>query len=56
MGVTITCLVVHILCTILWAIDAIIADKKSFKIMYTICSILWGLCVVLDIIKLVGMA
>lgn len=52
MGVTITCLVLHILCTILWAINAIISNNKTQKIIYAVCSILWGICVVLDIAKL----
>lgn len=42
MGVTITCLVLHILCTILWAINAIISNNKNQKIVYAVCSILWG--------------
>lgn len=36
----------------LWAINAIISNNKNQKIVYAVCSILWGICVVLDIAKL----
>lgn len=52
MGVIITCLVLHVLCTIVWATNAIISNKKTQKILYAVCSILWGICVVFDIANL----
>ena len=55
MGITITLLILHILCVILYAIVAILSTEKSLKIVYVICSILWGLSTIIDIAKLVIM-
>ena len=55
MGITITLLILHILCVILYAIVAILSTEKSLKIVYAICSILWGLSTIIDIVKLVIM-
>lgn len=46
-------LIMHILCAILWAVAAHLTPDKVGKILYTICSICWSICVVLDIIQLV---
>ena len=45
-------LVLHITCLVLYIINAIIEEKKSIKILWLIASLSWGICVVLDIIKI----
>ena len=56
MGMLVANLVIHILCTIVWIVDVFICEKKSDKIVYSIGSVLWGLCSALDIVRLVLLA
>lgn len=44
-------LVLHILCAVCSAACSIIADRKSSRISYVICTICWSICIGLDIAK-----
>ena len=45
-------LFLHILCTILNGALTILSDNDTSKILYLICTALWAMCVVVDIIAL----
>ena len=52
MGTTIFLLILHIACLVLDIVNAVMSDTKGQKICWIVCSVLWGICVVLDIISL----
>ena len=56
MGLIVVNLVLHISCTILWTINTFVVERKSSKIAFATCAVLWGLCAVLDIVRLAGIA
>ena len=54
MGTTIFSLFLYIANLILGIANAVITDTKGEKICWSACSVLWGLCVVLKVMKLIG--
>ena len=50
MKMKIAMLVLHIMCVIIFGSAAITATNTIVTILYTICSVLWGVNVVLDIV------
>lgn len=42
----------HIACLVLYIMNAFIQHRKSFKIVWSIGALTWGILIVLDIIKI----
>lgn len=53
MALTIVLMIVHILCMIAYAYIASTTTFARTKIIYIIGCALWGLCIILDIIRLI---
>lgn len=45
-------LIAHISCAICWAICSIIMDRKPLRITSIICTMLWSICIGIDIAQL----
>lgn len=45
-------LFLHILCTIMNGALTILSENDTSKILYLICTVLWAMCVVVDIVAL----
>ena len=54
-GSTVILMIVHLVLMILYIANVFVSKYQSVKILSVACSILWGLCFVLDIIKLILM-
>lgn len=52
---TIILTVLHLALIVLWLVNAFMSRRKSVKILSVVCSALWSICFVLDVIKLNSM-
>lgn len=52
MAKVIVMLVLHILCVVAWIVCSAITDNKTSRVLYTIGSVLWAICVGIDIAQL----
>ena len=49
-------LVLHIALIILSILNAKVARSKGSRVCWIICSVLWSVCTVIDILQLIGIA
>ena len=49
---TIILTVLHLALIVLWLVNAFMSRRKPVKILSVVCSVLWGICFTIDVIKL----
>ena len=54
-GLTIVLAVLHLALIVLWLVKAFMSRHKPVKILSVVCSVLWSICFVIDVIKLKSM-
>lgn len=52
---TIILAVLHLALIVLWLVNAFMSRRKPVKILSVVCSVLWSICFVIDVIKLKSM-
>lgn len=52
---TIILAVLHLALIVLWLVKAFMSRYKPVKILSVVCSVLWSICFVIDVIKLKSM-